>query len=92
MPRLSLCAKKWKHYVFGSASRDDRCRATAAAVTENLAADRARELGRESNFLSLCRVGFIGRGVLYILIAVLVLGTGAAFVALCQKMETLCVR
>jgi hypothetical protein len=45
-------------------------------VTENLAADRARELGRESNFLSLCRVGFIGRGVLYILIAVLVLGTG----------------
>lgn len=45
-------------------------------MSDNLAADRARELGRESNFLSLCRIGFIGRGVLYILIAVLALGTG----------------
>jgi hypothetical protein len=45
-------------------------------VREDLAGDRARELRRESNFLSLCRVGFLGRGVLYILIAVLVLGTG----------------
>ena len=38
--------------------------------------DRAQELRRESGFLSLCRVGFIGRGVLYILIAWLVLQTG----------------
>ena len=45
-------------------------------MIENLPADRARELAHESKFLTLCRVGFFGRGVLYILIAVLVLGTG----------------
>ncbi len=38
--------------------------------------NRARELSRESNFLLLCRIGFVGRGVLYILIALLVLRTG----------------
>ncbi|MBA2635606.1 MAG: DUF1206 domain-containing protein [Sphingomonas sp.] len=38
--------------------------------------DRARELARESRFQSLTRVGFFGRGLLYILIAVLALGTG----------------
>ena len=38
--------------------------------------DRARELASESRFLSLCRVGFFGRGVLYILIAWLALQTG----------------
>lgn len=42
----------------------------------DLPADRARELNRESRFLTLCRVGFLGRGLLYILIAWLVLGTG----------------
>lgn len=38
--------------------------------------ERARELASESRFLTLCRVGFIGRGLLYILIGVLVLQTG----------------
>ncbi|QIL01785.1 DUF1206 domain-containing protein [Sphingomonas sinipercae] len=38
--------------------------------------ERAKELARESNFLSLCRIGFLGRGVLYILIAFLALRTG----------------
>ena len=42
----------------------------------NLPLERARELISESNFLSLCRIGFLGRGALYILVAVLVLGTG----------------
>lgn len=38
--------------------------------------DRARELAGESRFLMLCRVGFLGRGLLYILIAWLALQTG----------------
>ena len=38
--------------------------------------DRAREIAAESRFLQLCRIGFIGRGLLYILIGLLVLGTG----------------
>lgn len=38
--------------------------------------ERAKEIAGESRFLQLCRVGFIGRGVLYILIGLLVLGTG----------------
>ena len=38
--------------------------------------DRAQELASESRFLTLCRVGFFGRGLLYILIAWLVLQTG----------------
>lgn len=42
----------------------------------NLPAERARELSHESNFLSLCRIGFFGRGLLYMLIGLLVLGTG----------------
>jgi hypothetical protein len=37
---------------------------------------RARELAQESRFLSLCRIGFLGRGILYILIAALVLRSG----------------
>lgn len=37
---------------------------------------RAQEIAGESRFLQLCRIGFIGRGVLYILIGVFVLGTG----------------
>ncbi len=45
-------------------------------MSGNLPADRAREIARENNFLTLCRIGFLGRGLLYILIAVLVLGTG----------------
>ncbi len=45
-------------------------------MSGNLPADRARELGRENNFLTLCRIGFLGRGVLYILVGVLVIGTG----------------
>lgn len=44
--------------------------AQAAAV------DRACEIGEESRFLQLCRIGFLGRGLLYILIGLLVLGTG----------------
>jgi len=40
------------------------------------APDRAREIAQESRFLQLCRIGFIGRGLLYILIGLLVLGTG----------------
>jgi hypothetical protein len=40
------------------------------------AGDRARELARESRFLTFCRIGFLGRGVLYILIGFLALGTG----------------
>ena len=38
--------------------------------------DRAQELAHESRFLTLCRIGFLGRGVLYILIAWLALQTG----------------
>ncbi len=38
--------------------------------------DRAQELARESRFLTLCRIGFFGRGLLYILIAWLALQTG----------------
>lgn len=45
-------------------------------MSENLPAERARELSHESNFLSLCRIGFFGRGLLYMLIGLLVLGTG----------------
>jgi hypothetical protein len=45
-------------------------------VSGNLAENRAGELSRESKFLTLCRIGFLGRGILYILIAVLVIGTG----------------
>lgn len=39
-------------------------------------ANRAQEIAGESHFLQLCRVGFIGRGLLYILIGLLVFGTG----------------
>ena len=42
----------------------------------NAAAERARELGHESRFQWLTRVGFLGRGLLYILIGVLVLDSG----------------
>ena len=45
-------------------------------MSGNLPLERARELTSENNFLSLCRIGFLGRGLLYILIAMLVLGTG----------------
>ena len=38
--------------------------------------DRAQELASESRFLTLCRIGFFGRGILYILIAWLALQTG----------------
>ena len=38
--------------------------------------DRAQELARESRFLTLCRIGFFGRGVLYIMIAWFALQTG----------------
>ena len=43
---------------------------------EAASVSRARELAGESRFLQLCRIGFIGRGVLYILIGLFVLGTG----------------
>jgi hypothetical protein len=45
-------------------------------VSSNPPLDRARELAAESRFLTLCRIGFFGRGVLYVLIAYLVLQTG----------------
>jgi hypothetical protein len=38
--------------------------------------ERAQELADESKFLSLCRIGFLGRGLLYILIGVLALRSG----------------
>jgi len=38
--------------------------------------ERARELAHESRFLTFCRIGFLGRGILYVLIAWLVLQTG----------------
>lgn len=38
--------------------------------------ERAQELTHESRFLTLCRVGFLGRGLLYIMIGVLALGSG----------------
>lgn len=41
-----------------------------------VADNRASEIARESGFLQLCRVGFIGRGILYLLIGLLVIGTG----------------
>lgn len=37
--------------------------------------ERAEELAGESRFLTFCRIGFLGRGILYILIACLVLQT-----------------
>lgn len=37
---------------------------------------RAREIAGESRFIQLCRIGFMGRGLLYILIGLLVFGTG----------------
>ena len=40
------------------------------------AVERSHELASESHFLSLCRIGFLGRGLLYICIGVLVIGTG----------------
>jgi hypothetical protein len=40
------------------------------------AVERARELARESRFLSLCRIGFFGRGLLYVLIGYLALQSG----------------
>lgn len=46
------------------------------AIAEVPGAGRARELASESRFLQLCRVGFVGRGLLYMLIGVLVLRTG----------------
>lgn len=39
-------------------------------------AQRPMELARESRFLTLCRIGFLGRGILYILVAWLALQTG----------------
>jgi hypothetical protein len=45
-------------------------------VFEASSGGRARELAGESRFLQLCRIGFVGRGILYILIGILVLGTG----------------
>lgn len=45
-------------------------------MSSNPPLDRARELAAESRFLTLCRIGFFGRGVLYVLIAYLVLQTG----------------
>lgn len=43
---------------------------------EGASIDRAQEIAGESRFLQLCRIGFVGRGLLYILIGLLVLGTG----------------
>lgn len=45
-------------------------------MSDNPAVERSRELASESRFLSLCRIGFLGRGLLYICIGVLVIGTG----------------
>jgi hypothetical protein len=45
-------------------------------VAQAPAVDRASEIGEESRFLQLCRIGFLGRGLLYILIGLLVFGTG----------------
>jgi hypothetical protein len=45
-------------------------------VNPDATIDRAQELASESRFLSLCRIGFLGRGILYILIAWLALQTG----------------
>ena len=42
----------------------------------SVASSLAERATRESKFLSLCRIGFIGRGMLYILIAWLALQTG----------------
>ncbi|QNM83837.1 DUF1206 domain-containing protein [Sphingomonas sabuli] len=41
-----------------------------------MAETRAGEIAHESSFIQLCRVGFLGRGILYLLIGLLVLGTG----------------
>lgn len=43
---------------------------------EKASANRVHELAVESRFLQMCRIGFLGRGILYILIGLLVLGTG----------------
>ena len=45
-------------------------------MTAGELSSRAADLASESRFLSLCRIGFIGRGLLYILIGFLALGTG----------------
>jgi hypothetical protein len=60
-------------------SARSRCRASplrASKVTGAEPVERARELARESRFLSLCRIGFFGRGLLYLLIGYLALRTG----------------
>lgn len=43
---------------------------------EAASGSRAQEIAGESRFLQLCRTGFVGRGLLYILIGLLVFGTG----------------
>lgn len=45
-------------------------------IGDALPAGRARELARENRFLTLCRVGFLARGLLYVMVALLVLQTG----------------
>lgn len=45
-------------------------------MTAGDVSSRAADLASESRFLSLCRIGFVGRGLLYILIGFLALGTG----------------
>lgn len=45
-------------------------------ATGNSPAERARELGSESRFQLLTRIGFFGRGLLYILIGLLAVGSG----------------
>lgn len=59
----------------GANDRRPYSRAIGGAAV-NPAVERVDELAHENRFISLCRVGFLGRGLLYILIGVLVVGTG----------------
>lgn len=45
-------------------------------VVQASSVGRAHELATESRFVQLCRIGFVARGLLYILIGLLVFGTG----------------
>ncbi len=45
-------------------------------LSDAVPAGRARELAKENHFLTLCRVGFLARGLLYMMVALLALQTG----------------
>lgn len=45
-------------------------------LSDAIPAGRARELARENRFLTFCRIGFLARGLLYTMVALLILQAG----------------